>query len=67
MSRQKGLDQIESFVEARLKTIFADVAPAKRLKGLKNQQLFSLFFAISNPSAAAIKLARKGADHILSS
>lgn len=67
MRRKQGLDEIERFVERRLKTIFADVAPPKRLKGPRNQQLFSLFFAISNPSAAAIKLARKGADHILGS
>jgi three-Cys-motif partner protein len=66
-ARKQGVDQIESFVEGRLKTIFADVAPPKRLKGPKNRQLFSLFFAISNPSDTAIRLARKGADHILGS
>ena len=63
--RKQGLDEIERFVAKRLRTIFPDVAPAKRLHGPRNQQLFSLFFTVSNPNPKAITLARKGADHIL--
>jgi three-Cys-motif partner protein len=63
--RDTGLEEIEAFVAERLRTIFADVAPPKRLVGFGGRQLFSLFFAISNPSPSAVTLARKGADHIL--
>jgi three-Cys-motif partner protein len=63
--RKEGLVEIEKFVATRLRTLFPDVAPPKRLHGPRNQQLFSLFFAVSNPNPKAIRLARKGADHIL--
>jgi len=63
--RVAGVNQIEEYVRRRLLTLFPHVEKAKRLKGPKNQPLFSLFFAVSNPSKAAIKLAQRGASHIL--
>lgn len=63
--RVATVDDIEKYVQRRLTTIFAHVEPAKRLWGPGNKSLFSLFFAISNPSSGAITLARKGASHIL--
>jgi three-Cys-motif partner protein len=55
-----GMDDLESYVGRRLHSIFAHVEPPKRLA-----PHFSLFFAISNPETSAIRLARKGAGHIL--
>jgi three-Cys-motif partner protein len=65
--RTANLNQIEAYVLQRLRTIFPHVEPPKRLKTRKNRSLFSLFFAVSNPSPAAITLAQKGAAHILNS
>ncbi len=62
--RAATVDQIEGYVKNRLKEIFPHVeAPKRMARG--NQPLFSLFFAVSNPSPGAISLARKGASHIL--
>lgn len=58
-------DKIEAYVAKRLTTIFSHVEPPKRFLSTNNAPLFSLFFALSNPRAAAINLARKGAAHIL--
>lgn len=63
--RTATVNDIENYVERRLRTIFPHVEPPRRLKAPKNKSLFSLFFAVSNPSPQAIKLARKGAEHIL--
>jgi three-Cys-motif partner protein len=63
--RVATVDQIEEYVRQRLQTLFPHVEKAKRLKGPRNQPLFSLFFAVSNPRRAAIKLAQQGASHIL--
>ena len=65
--RTASLNQIEAYVLKRLRTIFPHVEPPKRLKTPKNRSLFSLFFAVSNPSTAAITLAQRGAAHILNS
>jgi three-Cys-motif partner protein len=65
--RTATVDQIEAFVGDRLRSIFAHVEPPRRLKAPGNKPLFSLFFAISNPSPTAITLARKAASHILRS
>ena len=64
-SRIATTNDIEDYVGKRLKTIFPHVEPPKRLLSQKNAPLFSLFFAVSNPQAAAITLAKKGAAHIL--
>lgn len=63
--RAAKVDQIEEYVRQRLLTLFPHVEKPKRLKGPRNQPLFSLFFAVSNPSKSAIKLAQQGASHIL--
>lgn len=63
--RTASVNEIEAYVGKRLRTLFPHVEPPKRLKAPKNVSLFSLFFAVSNPSASAIKLACKGASHIL--
>jgi three-Cys-motif partner protein len=65
--RTATLNQIEAYVLKRLRSIFSHVEPPKRLKTRKNRSLFSLFFAVSNPSPMAIRLAQKGAAHILKS
>lgn len=65
--RTAKVNEVEAYIGNRLRTIFRHVEPPKRLRGPKNQSLFSLFFAVSNPSGAAINLARRGASHILSS
>jgi three-Cys-motif partner protein len=63
--RTANIDQIEEFFSKRLRTIFSHVEPPKRLKAPGNKPLFSMFFAVSNRSVAAIELAKKGAAHIL--
>jgi three-Cys-motif partner protein len=60
MRRIASMDDLENYVGKRLRSIFAHVEPPKRLP-----PHFSLFFAISNPDPSAIRLARKGAGHIL--
>ena len=63
--RTASIDEIEAYVQKRLETIFLHVESPKRLRASGNRSLFSLFFAVSNPSSKAIELARKGAAHIL--
>jgi three-Cys-motif partner protein len=63
--RTATIDDIEAYVRKRLLTIFPLVEKPKRLRGPGNKSLFSLFFAVSNSSQAAINLAQKGASHIL--
>ena len=63
--RVATVDQIEEYVRQRLLTLFPHVEKPKRLRGSRNQPLFSLFFAVSNPSKPAIKLAQQVASHIL--
>jgi three-Cys-motif partner protein len=48
--RTASLNQIEAYVLERLRTIFPHVENPKRLMTGKNRSLFSLFFAVSNPS-----------------
>lgn len=64
-SRKARVDDIENFILRRLRTVFTHVEEPRRLKAKGNRSLFSLFFAISNSSPSAVKLARKGASHIL--
>jgi three-Cys-motif partner protein len=67
LRRTAKVDDIERYVRRRLQTIFPYVEAPKRLKAPRNVSLFSLFFAVSNPNKSAIKLARRGASHILKS
>jgi three-Cys-motif partner protein len=64
--RTAEVNDVEAYMKRKLEEIFAHVESPKRLKGPKNQSLFSLFFAMSNPSPAAVNLARRVAAHILS-
>jgi three-Cys-motif partner protein len=63
--RTATVNEIEAYVKKRLLTLFPFVEQPRRLRGRGNTSLFSLFFAVSNPSSKAIELAKKGAAHIL--
>jgi three-Cys-motif partner protein len=62
--RQADVRDLETYVRDRLKTIFPEVLAPFALPR-QGPQLFSLFFAVSNNSPAALKLASKIADYIL--
>lgn len=70
-TRQRHADVIglETYVQKRLTSIFPSVLPAfpLPLPTDKGPQRFSLFFAVSNDSPAAIRLARRFGEHILKS
>lgn len=65
--RQRNADVagLEQYVKKRLETIFPLVAEPFPLPPQKKPQRFSLFFAASNPSPAALTLANRFASHIL--
>ena len=63
--RTVDVDAIEAFIDGRLKTVFPAIAKPRRLLGPRNVPLFSLFFAVSNPSPAAISPALKIAGFLL--
>jgi three-Cys-motif partner protein len=63
--RAARVNQIEAYVKKRLETIFPYVEQPKRLRGTTNAPLFSLFFAVSNPSPRAIRPAQRAASYIL--
>ena len=65
MRRHVDIDAIEAFVTDRLGAIFPHVEKPARLFGNKNAPLFDLYFAVSNPSPAAIKVAGPIARHLL--
>ena len=60
------IDAIEQYVKERLETAFRGaVLPPLRLRHNGGAPMASLFFAVSNPSPAAVTLATKIAGHIL--
>jgi three-Cys-motif partner protein len=63
--RTASLDRIEAFVLDRLRSLFPEVLEPLRLHNDRNAPMFSLFFAMSNPSPAARKVATPIAKHIL--
>lgn len=64
--QRKDVDQLESYVHERLRTIFkGTVLPARRIKNQRGAPLASLFFAVSNPAEVAVKAASRIASHIL--
>jgi hypothetical protein len=67
--RAATLDSIEAFYGERLSQVFRGGVCRRPLRlGAPNRDpLFSLFFACSNPSKAAKKVAHDIADHILRS
>lgn len=65
--RRADVDAIEAYVKERLQSIFKGlVMPPRRLRHNNGAPMASLFFAVSNPSPAAVDLARRMAGHILS-
>ena len=66
--RRTDVDAIEAYVKERLESAFkGGVLDPVRLHHRNGAPLASLFFAVSNPSPAAVKLATEIASHILSS
>jgi hypothetical protein len=63
--RHVDIDSIEAFVIAKLKAIFPHVEKPARLLGSTKAPLFNLFFAMANPSPAAIKVGSAIARHLL--
>ncbi|WP_071923668.1 three-Cys-motif partner protein TcmP [Chelatococcus daeguensis] len=64
--RRADIDAIESYVKERLQSVFEGaVLDPIRLHHRNGPPLASLFFAISNPSRDAVKLASNIASHIL--
>ncbi|WP_081709668.1 three-Cys-motif partner protein TcmP [Mesorhizobium erdmanii] len=66
--RRADVNAIEAYVKGRLETAFKGaVLDPVRLHHKNGAPLASLFFAVSNTSPAAVKLATKMASHILNS
>jgi three-Cys-motif partner protein len=61
------VDAIEAYVKERLETVFKGVVlkPLRLRHNGSNAPMASLFFAVSNPSPAAVGLASDIAGHIL--
>lgn len=66
-TRTADLNRIEEYVRARLGTVFPEVLPPLRLNNDRGSPMFSLYFAMSNPSPAARKVALPIARYILGS
>ena len=64
--RSANVKQLEKYMQQKLQTRFAKVLNPLALPLGPGAQMFSLFFAISNPEPKAIGLATKVANHILS-
>ncbi len=62
--RDKGIDQVISYVIDRYKTVFPGVVEPGVLRGDKNNPLFALFALTANDSKKAVKLATKIARHL---
>ena len=62
---ERPLQSGEAFVLQRLRDLFPTVLEPLRLRNDRNAPMFSLFFAMSNPSPAAAKVATPIAQHIL--
>jgi len=65
LRRTADVGALQDYVRSRLKTIFPAVLRPLPLPIDKKPQIFSLFFAISNPDGPAIGLATRIANHIL--
>lgn len=64
--REGGVQAILQFVRRRMGDVFPHVGEPMILKNGQNAALFALFFAVSNDSEAAVKLASKVSREILS-
>ncbi len=65
--RTADIKAIEEFAYRRLKDLFKNVSRPLQLRNAGGVQMFSLFFAISNESGAAVHHAMQIANHILTS
>jgi three-Cys-motif partner protein len=65
--RVASVDDISSWVLARLRGLFPAVLDPIRLHDKNGRPAFALFFAMSNPDPKAIELATRIAGHILKS
>lgn len=65
LRRVADVRAIENYVKTRLKDVFPHVSEPRTLTMKNGAPLFSLFFAVSSPNPKAIALAKKVADHIL--
>jgi three-Cys-motif partner protein len=65
LARSFDVDGIEAFIGERLRTVFPLVLPPKRLLGPTRAPLYSLFFAMANPSPAAHRVGKAIAGHLL--
>jgi hypothetical protein len=64
--RMVNVDTIESYVKSRLESVFKGaVLEPFRTRTKKGAPLASLFFAVSNPSKPAVKVATSIANDIL--
>jgi three-Cys-motif partner protein len=64
--RTADVNQIEKYIHERLLSVFRGTVLAPlRLYNDRGAPLASLFFAVSNPSTAAVRVATKIASHIL--
>jgi len=64
--RRADIDAIEGYVKERLSNVFKGIVlDPIRLHHKNGAPLASLFFAVSNPSSAAVRLATDIASHIL--
>lgn len=63
--RDLNVSDMEKIVKRRLETVFPYVSSPGRLLGPSNAPLYSLFFAVSNPSAKAIRPASNIANDLL--
>jgi three-Cys-motif partner protein len=63
--RSVTADEIERHYAKRLRSLFPYVSEPKRLTGRGGTSLFSLFFAVSNPTPSAVDLASRVTKYIL--
>jgi three-Cys-motif partner protein len=63
--RVLSVDGVEAYIKRQLETVFPAVEEPRRLLGPSNSPMYSLFFAMANPSPRAQTVARRIARHIL--
>jgi three-Cys-motif partner protein len=63
--RVLSVDGVETYIKRQLETVFPAVEEPRRLLGPSNSPMYSLFFAMANPSPYAQAVARRIARHIL--
>jgi three-Cys-motif partner protein len=64
--RERGADALLQFTTTRLRLVFPYVGDPNLMLGPNGAPIFALYFAVSNPSKAALDLAKKVSVQILS-